>query len=130
MFSAENSKRLHDKIGTTGAFGRSIFDAWDVNGDGRLSRDELGEGLRELFGSDNPTIGAVACKAWEEMLRDTSNGKKSRDLVSSLSSSPLRVGDDDSMTVSLEEFQSYVLQGCRKHNLPFWLDGDAVPRNE
>mmetsp|Transcript_19529 Transcript_19529/g.29393 ORF Transcript_19529/g.29393 Transcript_19529/m.29393 type:complete len:87 (+) Transcript_19529:518-778(+) len=40
LFSLVSHERQRGKIGGSGGFIRSIFEAWDLNGDGVLSHDE------------------------------------------------------------------------------------------
>jgi 2,3-bisphosphoglycerate-dependent phosphoglycerate mutase len=74
LFSSENHERLRDKIGgSSGSFVHAIFEAWDTNGDGVLSREEIGHGLRDLMSDDNVALGAIAAKILEEIDTDGSN---------------------------------------------------------
>ena len=72
MFSVENQERLRSKIGGTDAFVHSIFDAWDTNGDGVLTLEELQTGLRQIMGGEDLAINFVAAKILEEIDRDGS----------------------------------------------------------
>ena len=68
MFSAENYERLAKKIGGSESFARSIFQAWDGNGDGVLSRPEIEMGLAQFRnGTRDVAIRAIAGKLWEEV---------------------------------------------------------------
>lgn len=67
LFSPENQRRLHNKIGATGAFTRAIFEAWDINGDGVLEKEEIAQGLRQLIKGEDIAIRAMASKLLEEV---------------------------------------------------------------
>ena len=90
MFSSENHNRLRGNIGGSGGFIRSIFRAWDLNGDGLLELSEIEKGLEELITGDDIAIGALAGKFLEEM------------------------DADGSQTLDLEEFEEHALVACRK----------------
>ena len=46
ILSSENSSRLVEKLGENSeAFARAVFAAWDVNGDGILTKEEMLNGL-------------------------------------------------------------------------------------
>ena len=90
IFSPENHKRLRAKIGGTHGFIRSIFERWDLNGDGRLTFHEIETGLKELMGSDDVTTSALAGKFLEEM------------------------DVDDSRSLDLNEFETRSVYACRK----------------
>ena len=90
MFSAENHERLRGKVGGSGGFIRSIFEGWDLNGNGILSLDEIQKGLKELIGGDDIAISALAGKFLEEM------------------------DGDDSQTVDLDEFETHATVACQK----------------
>ena len=100
MFSSENYERLRDKIGGhSGGFIQAIFEAWDANGDGVLSKEELCDGLSSLKGDDDIAIAAVAGKIWEEIHHhhyDTTHGS----------------GDD--IPIDLAEFHAYAAQAFEK----------------
>ena len=97
MLSVENHRRLKGNIGGSGSFARSVFEAWDANGDGELDRGEIEDGLRELVGGDDIAISALAGKMLEEM------------------------DADGSQTLDLEEFEALALKTCRKF-IPGLLD--------
>lgn len=68
LLSAENQERLVDKLGIDSeSFARSLFSAWDIDGDGYLSREELGEALFNWKKDSNPAINALAGKMLEEV---------------------------------------------------------------
>lgn len=90
MFSAENHERLRGKIGGSGSFTRSIFEAWDLNGDGELDRGEIQLGLKDLVGGNDVAVSALAGKILEE------------------------IDKDGSQTLDLDEFETYALDACRK----------------
>lgn len=96
--SDANRERLVQKLGgNSDSFARSLFNAWDKNGDGVLSREEIKVGLYSWKDND-PSMSAVVGKVWEE----------------------LNKGDDEG-PVTLEKFRRYAIQGAKKHNLPFFL---------
>jgi Ca2+-binding EF-hand superfamily protein len=72
LFSYENQERLRNKIGVTSSFIQSIFDAWDLNGDGVLSLEEIQTGLRQIMGGEDIVISFVAAKILEEIDKDGS----------------------------------------------------------
>lgn len=90
IFSSENHERLRGKIGGSGSFSRSIFDAWDLNGDGELDRREIEIGLKDLMGGEDIAASALAGKILEE------------------------IDQDDSQTLDWEEFEMHALDACRK----------------
>ncbi|EJK49614.1 hypothetical protein THAOC_31491 [Thalassiosira oceanica] len=90
MFSSENHNRLRGNIGGSGGFIRSIFRAWDLNGDGVLELSEIEKGLEDLMSGDDIAVGALAGKFLEEM------------------------DADGSQTLDLEEFEEHALVACRK----------------
>jgi len=90
ILSAENHARLRDKIGKSGSLVRSIFEAWDANGDGVLTYEEIARGLRELRGGDCVATGALATKILEGIAMD---GKR---------------------TLDIDEFETSALETCRK----------------
>ena len=135
LFSKENYRRLQHKLGTSESFARSIFDAWDQNGDGRLSRHEVHSGLEELILMDdacapvgrhendhdeqgnetnhhhhNIAIATIAGKVWEEIrMEEEENNLEEQ-----------QPGDMEDF-LTLDEFQRYIVRGCEKHNLlPFF----------
>ncbi len=68
LLSEENQERLVDKLGIDSeSFARSLFSAWDVDGNGYLSREELGEALFNWKKNSNPAINALAGKMLEEV---------------------------------------------------------------
>lgn len=68
MLSSENQERLMEKLGgNSEAFARSVFDAWDLDGNGVLSKEELVCGLSAWKRDANPAIDALAGKIWEEV---------------------------------------------------------------
>ena len=68
LLSEENKDRLVEKLGIDSeSFARSLFSAWDVDGDGYLSREELGEALFNWKKDSNPAINALAGKMLEEV---------------------------------------------------------------
>jgi 2,3-bisphosphoglycerate-dependent phosphoglycerate mutase len=72
LFSAENYSRLKQKIGaTSGSFVRSIFEAWDTDRDGLLSRHEICDGLREIQiyneATGDAALAALAAKILEQV---------------------------------------------------------------
>mmetsp|Transcript_22757 Transcript_22757/g.26947 ORF Transcript_22757/g.26947 Transcript_22757/m.26947 type:complete len:252 (-) Transcript_22757:106-861(-) len=90
LFSAENHSRLQSKIGGSGSYIAALFEAWDLNGDGELSLEEIQIGLRGLKGDDDITVNALAAKLLEEIDKDGSN------------------------SLDFEEFQSHALKACQK----------------
>lgn len=90
LFSVENRVRLRRKMGGSGAFARAIFAAWDLNGDGILTKEELTAGLTELKGEADISVAAIAGKILEE------------------------VDHDGSQTLDLHEFEQFALEACRK----------------
>jgi len=90
LFSPENHARLKGKIGGSGSFTRSLFEAWDTNGDGVLSIDEIEAGLRSFVGGEDVATSAIAGKILEEIDQD---------------------GND---TLDLEEFETHALLAYRK----------------
>jgi 2,3-bisphosphoglycerate-dependent phosphoglycerate mutase len=115
MFSKENYERLQGKLGSSESFARSIFDAWDTNGDGVLSREEIHNGLEELIDEgehEDIAIAAIAGKVWEEIRLD------SLEEDSSFSKAKKR---DSEEFLTLHDFTRYIIRGCEKHNLlPFF----------
>jgi len=100
LLSAENQERLIDKLGVDSeSFARSLFAAWDVDGDGYLSKQELANLLFSWKSDTNPAINALAGKILEELKAD-------------------KVTD----VITLERFQLLAVSGSRKHNLPFFKD--------
>lgn len=68
LLSFENQERLVDKVGIDSeSFARSVFSAWDANGDGYLSKEELGDLLFRWKKDTNPAINALAGKILEEV---------------------------------------------------------------
>ena len=68
LLSAENQERLVEKVGVDSeSFARSLFSAWDVDGDGYISREELGKLLFIWKKNSNPAINALAGKMLEEV---------------------------------------------------------------
>lgn len=68
LLSEENQDRLVEKLGIDSeSFARSLFSAWDVDGDGYLSIEELGEALFNWKKDSNPAINALAGKMLEEV---------------------------------------------------------------
>jgi len=101
LLSAENQERLVEKLGVDSeSFARSVFAAWDKNGDGFLSKEELGNGLFSWKNDKNPAINALAGKLLEELINT----------------------DTVTNDVTLEQFQLLAVAGIRKHNLPFFED--------
>mmetsp|Transcript_16936 Transcript_16936/g.36621 ORF Transcript_16936/g.36621 Transcript_16936/m.36621 type:complete len:372 (+) Transcript_16936:132-1247(+) len=90
IFSSENHERLRGKIGGSGSFARSIFEAWDLNGDGELDRGEIQIGLGGLVGGEDVAVSALAGKILEE------------------------IDKDGSQTLDLDEFETFALDACRK----------------
>lgn len=90
LFSAENHSRLQSTIGGSGSYIGAIFEAWDLNGDGELSLEEIQIGLRGLKGDDDVAVNALAAKLLEEIDKDGSD------------------------SLDFEEFQSYALKACQK----------------
>lgn len=90
IFSPENHKRLRGKVGGSSGFIHSIFESWDLNGDGVLSFEEIERGLKGLMAGDDIAISALAGKFLEEM------------------------DVDNSRTLDKEEFETYALVACRK----------------
>jgi hypothetical protein len=71
LLSVNNIQRLRSKIGGTSSFIQSIFDAWDTNGDGVLSREEIKTGLSQLMRSSDIPVRFIAAKIMEEVDMDT-----------------------------------------------------------
>lgn len=90
MLNSENHSRLRKEVGGTGTFARSLFDAWDLNGDGVLDRYEIELGLKDLMGGDDIAVGAIAGKILQE------------------------IDEDGNETLDLVEFETYALDACRK----------------
>jgi len=90
IFSSENHMRLRGKIGGSGSLTRSIFEAWDLDGNGELDGREIQIGLRVLMGGDDVAVAALAGKILEE------------------------IDKDGSQTLDLEEFEMHALDACRK----------------
>jgi 2,3-bisphosphoglycerate-dependent phosphoglycerate mutase len=68
MLCSENQERLVEKLGgNSEAFARSVFEAWDIDGNGVLNKEELIEGLSSWKRDANPAINALAGKIWEEV---------------------------------------------------------------
>jgi hypothetical protein len=68
LLNMENRERLAQNLGgSSESFARSVFDAWDANGDGILSKEELTNGLFMWKNSDDRALGALAGKLWEEV---------------------------------------------------------------
>mmetsp|Transcript_5027 Transcript_5027/g.12731 ORF Transcript_5027/g.12731 Transcript_5027/m.12731 type:complete len:320 (-) Transcript_5027:542-1501(-) len=108
ILSSQNQERLLDKLGADSeAFARSVFHAWDINGDGVLSRKELTMGLSAWKRDPNPAINALAGKVWEELM--------------TLESTTRHSGG-----ITMEMLQHVTLAGCRKHNLPFFEEEEVV----
>lgn len=101
LFSAENSERLRDRIGGTRSFARAVFEAWDANGDGELSVDEVGDGLRDIMGADDTSIAAIASKILEE------------------------IDQDGSETLDLLEFETHADKACRKFIPDLFVQNDV-----
>jgi hypothetical protein len=101
LLSEANQKRLVKKLGgSSESFARSIFNAWDTNSDGMLSKDEIKRGLYS-WNDDDHAGSALVGKLWEELNKI----------------------DDGSGPITLEKFQRYAVLGAKKHNLPFFLSG-------
>lgn len=106
ILSADNQERLLDKLGSDSeAFARSVFAAWDVNGDGTLSKEELANGLSTWKRDPNPAINALTGKIFEEFLN-------------------VQACVDERITV--DKLQALVVAGCKKHNLPFFEEEEVV----
>lgn len=104
LFSLENQERLRSKIGGTGSFLQSIFDAWDTNGDGVLSLEEIEIGLRQIMGGEDIAISFIAAKILEE------------------------IDMDGSAYLEPEEFQKYAI-GVLQHYMPGFMEdatGNAI----
>lgn len=68
LLSAENQQRLVDNLGgNSEIFARSVFDAWDTNGDGILSKEELTTGLFMWKSAEDRAMSALVGKLWEEV---------------------------------------------------------------
>ncbi|CAB9517591.1 3-bisphosphoglycerate-dependent phosphoglycerate mutase [Seminavis robusta] len=72
LFSYQNQERLRSKVGGTGVFLQSVFDAWDTNGDGVLSLQEIEAGLRQIMGGEDIAVSFIAAKILEEIDMDGS----------------------------------------------------------
>jgi len=92
LFSNENRERLRDKIGGTESFFRSVFDAWDTNGDGELCKEEVKAGLQWIMGDADITIRFAAAKILEEIRFD-----------------------EDGATLKPDEFQEYASRVYEKY---------------
>ncbi|VEU40391.1 unnamed protein product [Pseudo-nitzschia multistriata] len=104
LLSAENQERLVEKLGIDSeSFARSVFGAWDLNGDGVLDKEEVGNGLFRWKKDSNPAINALAGKLLEEF----------------------NISDMGSNGITLEQFQSSAIAASRKHNLPFF-EGESL----
>jgi len=90
IFSSENHQRLRFKIGGSSSFLRSIFEAWDLNGDQELDRNEIEIGLKQLVGTDDIAVSALAGKILEAIDKDASH------------------------TISVDEFDTFALDACQK----------------
>lgn len=104
LFSAENQDRLREEIGGTGSFVQSIFDAWDTNGDGVLSLEEIQAGLRQVRRGEknNLAMNFIAGKILQE------------------------IDADGSTTLASEEFQEFAV-GVYEKYLPGFMDGGVRP---
>lgn len=70
LLNEENQHRLAEKLGMTSeSFARSVFDAWDVNGDGVLSKEELATGLFTWKNAQDRALSTLAGKLFEEVRR-------------------------------------------------------------
>jgi len=99
LLSEANQRRLAEKLGgSSETFARSIFDAWDVDSDGVLTKEEIKKGLY-TWKNDDQALSALVGKLWEELNKM-----------------------DDPGPITLEKFQRYALLGAEKHNLPFFLN--------
>jgi hypothetical protein len=68
LLNAENQQRLVDKLGgNSEIFARSVFDAWDANGDGILTKEELTNGLFMWKSAEDHAMSALVGKLWEEV---------------------------------------------------------------
>jgi Ca2+-binding EF-hand superfamily protein len=68
LLCAENQERLVDKLGVDSeSFARSLFAAWDDDGDGYIPKDELANLLIKWKKDRNPAINALAGKILEEV---------------------------------------------------------------
>lgn len=101
LFSLENQARLRSKIGGTGSFLQSVFDAWDTNGDGVLSLEEIETGLRQIMGGEDIAITFVAAKILEE------------------------IDMDGTSSLSSEEFQKYAT-GVYQRYMPGFMDSAST----
>ena len=104
LFSVENMERLKDKIGGTGSFLQSVFDAWDTNGDGELSKEEIKAGLRQIMGGEDIAISFAAAKILEEIAID-----------------------EGAATLKPEEFQRYASSVYEKYMPGFLDDATGTP---
>lgn len=98
LLSVANQRRLASKLGgSSEGFARSIFEAWDLDSDGVLTKDEIKQGLYS-WKNDDRALSALVGKVWEELHKM-----------------------DDSGPITIDKFQRYALLGAKKHNLPFFL---------
>ena len=101
LLSTDNQHRVLSKLGGNSiGFARSVFDAWDTNGDGVLSKDELIEGMSQWRRGNDRALKVLAGSLWEDMLNE---------------------GSRSTEEITIEKFQSYAIKSSQKHNLPFFL---------
>lgn len=105
LFSMENHERLRSKIGGSGSFIQSIFDAWDTNGDGVLSLEEIAAGLRQVMGGEDIAVSFMAAKILEE------------------------IDEDGNDCLTPDEFQQYAAVVYEKYT-PGFLDGATTTPKE
>jgi hypothetical protein len=68
LLSTDNQQRLLNKLGGNSVgFARSVFDAWDTNDDGVLSKEELIAGMSLWKRDKDRALAALAGKLWEEV---------------------------------------------------------------
>lgn len=86
MLSKENQERLVEKLGgNSESFARSVFAAWDSNGDGVLNKEEIFRGLFAWKYDKNPAIKALSSKLMEEVRCHSQSKRYNRRSNSNLS---------------------------------------------
>ena len=120
MFSVKNQERLNEKIGLGSSFARAIFEAWDLDGDGELTREEMRIGLKELIADDENDVTLAA----DELMGGD------RDAVAAIADKILiEVDNDHSGTLSMEEFEVLALKAIQKF-LPGYIKMNRSKNDE